>query len=95
MFLAIPASSAPAERVFSISGQFHTRQGNRTAASTLRDILTLKNRWLGWLELGSRLPAAPFEEREEGLDLSELIDDKLDDTAEELDDAAEEPVESE
>jgi hypothetical protein len=81
--LAIPASSAPAERVFSISGQFHTRQANRTAASTLRDILTLKNRWLGWLDLGSRLPDAPFEQRDDGLDLSELVEDTLADKAEE------------
>lgn len=83
MFLAIPASSAPAERVFSITGQFNTPQANRTAADTLRDILILKNCWHGWLDLGQRLPESPFEERDGGFDIDTLVEDRTVDEAEE------------
>lgn len=82
VFLALPASSAPAERVFSIAGQFNTRKANRTAGETLRDILVIKNCWHGWLDLGRRVPEAPFAEPERGF-LSTVVEEELEDQVDE------------
>jgi len=43
-FLAIPASSAPVERLFSISGHIYTKKRNRTTPETL-EIQCLLNYW--------------------------------------------------
>ena len=45
-YLAIPASSAPVERVFSTGQDILTKKRNRLKPSTFREIILLKN-WEG------------------------------------------------
>ena len=60
-FMAIPGSAAPAEPVFSIAERVHSGNSCSGTADTLTSILTLKNVWLGWMDLSENMPSDAFD----------------------------------
>jgi hypothetical protein len=72
LLLPFPASSAPAERTFSIAGWTQHKLRKRMNPETLKDLLTLKHCWLGWLDVSKQSPM-PLEI--EGMDCQEVDSD--------------------
>eukprot|EP01138_Halocafeteria_seosinensis_P009176 gb/GECG01009377.1/.p1 GENE.gb/GECG01009377.1/~~gb/GECG01009377.1/.p1 ORF type:complete len:127 (+),score=23.60 gb/GECG01009377.1/:1-381(+) len=62
LLLPFPASSAPAERTFSAAGLTQHRYRKSLQASTLKDLLTLKHVYLGWLD-GERNAPEPIDQQ--------------------------------
>lgn len=72
ILLPFPASSAPAERTFSIAGNTQHRLRKQMRPDTLKDLLTLKHVWLGWLD-ASKGPPEPIGA--DGMDCEESDSD--------------------
>lgn len=76
LLLPFPASSAPAERTFSIAGWTQHKLRKRMTPETLKDLLFLKHCWLGWLD-ASKHPPMTLET--DGMDCEEAdIEDAAD-----------------
>ena len=56
LLLPFPASSAPAERTFSAAGLTQHRFRKSLQASSLKDLVTLKHVYLGWLDGARKAP---------------------------------------
>lgn len=76
MLIPFPASSAGPERVFSIAGWTQDARRQRLHAKTLKNLLTLRHCWLGWLDCTKTLPEPPTKTGE--LDIEESSDDEGD-----------------
>ena len=62
LLIPFPASSAGPERVFSVAGWTQNDRRQRMHAQTLKNLLTLRHCWLGWLDFTKFLPDSPTKE---------------------------------